>query len=494
MENKSFSCLINGDGQFYSLTIQIENRRITFNDSLKMIPFSVADIAKSFKMDVRKGEIDYNLIREYGHELTDEELDYLKRDVKIVGDALYRFLEKGYTKITAGSNALKFYTDLVGKSFEKNFPVLPKETDSFIRKSYRGGWTYAAKNYRSKTVGCGRVYDVNSMYPYMMYSKSFPVGLPHYFEGKYKPNKKYSLYIQRIECSFVLKKNRLPTIQLKSGRFGVAEFAESSEGEIVELTLTNVDLKLFMEQYKVSDLTYLDGYSFSAAKGMFNEYIDYWINVKVESEKNNDYAMRAIAKLFLNSLYGKFAKRPEVRRKHPYLVDGVVNYKLGELEEVESVYLPVGTFVTSYARDYIIRSAQKNYKRFLYADTDSLHILDDTDVKGMNVDKYELGAWKHEGTFIRARYIGAKCYIEEMQEKIDKLIEILEDDPDMIGNVDLINGTIIKVTASGLPHKMHSFVNFANFKIGMELKGKLRPKHVKNGIKMEETTFRILQR
>lgn len=63
-ENKTFTTLISDMGVFYSMTIyfEVKNKRTkkaTFYDSLKIIPFSVKQIAKSFNLPIDKLEIDY---------------------------------------------------------------------------------------------------------------------------------------------------------------------------------------------------------------------------------------------------------------------------------------------------------------------------------------------------------------------------------------------------------------------------------------------------
>ena len=138
-----------------------------------------------------------------------------------------------------------------------------------------------------------------------MYEKLLPVGEGVFFEGKYKEDKIYPLYIQRLICCFKLKKNKIPTIQIKNNRqyFRENEYLESSNGEIVALTLTNIDLKLFLENYDVEDLKYISGWKFKGMKGLFKEYIDYWITIKNEATISGNYAMRTLAKLMLNSLY-----------------------------------------------------------------------------------------------------------------------------------------------------------------------------------------------
>ncbi len=55
--------------------------------------------------------------------------------------------------------------------------------------------------------------------------------------------------------------------------------------------------------YDINNLTYNCGFKFRAVKGMFNKYIDFWINEKINGQKEGSVARRTIAKLMLNSLY-----------------------------------------------------------------------------------------------------------------------------------------------------------------------------------------------
>ena len=146
-------------------------------------------------------------------------------------------------------------------------------------------------------------------------------GEPVFYEGKYKEDKIYPLYIQMITCSFELKKNKIPTIQIKNNRsfFRQNEYLESSKNEIVCLVLTNVDLKLFFEHYNVYDLNYVNGWKFKGINGLFKDYIDKWIKIKNEATISGNKGQRTLAKLMLNSLYGKFATSLDVQSKIPYL-------------------------------------------------------------------------------------------------------------------------------------------------------------------------------
>lgn len=492
-KDKTFTCLISDTGQFYSIEVYFEVKKkqvkkVTIYDSLKILNFSVEKIAKDFNLPIRKGNLDYKGYRCIGHKLNEEEVAYLRNDVEIMSRALDIMFKQDLTKMTIGSDALSTYKKLV-PSFDTYFPVLDYLQDEGIRNSYKGGWTYLNPIYAEKHIKEGIVLDKNSMYPSHMYNDLLPIGKPLEFKGQYKENRLYPLYIQIISCSFKLKKNKLPSIQLKNNPFYIPnQYIETTNGDIVTLCLTDVDLKLFFEQYEVDDLIYQGGYMFKGLKGLFCSYIDKWMSEKNKAKKENNGALYTISKLMLNSLYGKFGLNPNVRGKYPTLTDeGIIKYKLYEREIRDSIYCPLASWVTAYSRNDIIRSSQairdyslnkygKDY--YIYSDTDSIHMLkmNEEELKSfLDIDDYKLGAWKMESEFKEALFIRQKCYIEK-------------------GYDNKLNTTI-----AGLPKKCGQYITMKNFKKGFTIKAddenytekKLRYKHVKGGVILVETDFTI---
>ena len=148
----------------------------------------------------------------------------------------------------------------------------------------------------------------------------FHFGEAVFFNGKYEDDPLYPLYIQMLTCSFTIKKNKIPTIQLKKHlSFLENEYLENSNNEVVCLVLTNIDLQLFLEHYNVDEVTYRCGWKFKSVNGLFTEYIDKWINRKNEATLSGNNGIRQMAKLQLNSLYGKFATKIKTRSKIPFL-------------------------------------------------------------------------------------------------------------------------------------------------------------------------------
>ena len=495
--DKTFTTLISDTGQFYSIEIFFDTKnkkhinKVTIYDSLKILNFSVEQIAKDFNLPIRKLELDYKTNREIGHVLTQNEIDYIRNDVEIMSRALKIMFDEKLTKMTIGSDALSNYKDM-NKNFNKYFPVLPYEIDKDIRKSYKGGFTYLNDAYKEKETKEGIVLDVNSLYPSVMKFEKLPFGEPLYFDGQYEYDMLYPLYVQTFSCMFKIKKNKIPTIQIKNNlSFLPNEYIKSSEGDIVTLTLTNIDIELFFEHYDVYEITYHSGWKFRAIKGLFTSYIDYWSEQKINAKKDKNDALYRISKLMLNSLYGKFGLNPDVRGKYPYLDENeVVRYAMYPKETRNAIYIPVASFITSYARRKTIITSQsiKDYTLnkygidyYIYSDTDSIHLLniDESELSSfVDIDDYRLGSWKLESKFKRGKYLRQKCYIE-------------------LGYDDKLN-----VTIAGLPKRLAPLINFENFNIGFttenldnekikETGKKLTFKHVKGGVLLVDTDFTI---
>lgn len=467
---RTFETLITDDGIFYSITVYFKKankkyNKVTFYDSLKKLPFKVSVISKAFELEDEKLEIDYDAPRPVGHELTEEEKRYIVNDCRIVAQALKIQMEQGLTKMTNASDAMNGFKSIISKKqFERLFPVLPVELDADIRRAYKGGYVYLNPKHRNRRGLQGITLDVNSLYPSVMYYSLLPYGYPIYFDGEPEPDETHPLFIVRLSCEFEIKPGHLPTIQLKNNRaFIETEYLSDSNGEIVELTLTNVDLKLFLEHYDVYNLDYQCGWKFKGATGMFKDYIDHWMHIK----ETTTGALRQLAKLMLNSLYGKFATNPKARKKIPVLDEtGTVRYILDEPELREPVYTAMGAFITAYAREKTIRSGQAVFDRFIYADTDSLHLIGQEPPEGLEIHPTHLGAWKNEGCFEDSKFLRAKTYMETVDGKT-------------------------KVTCAGMPDNVKELVTYDNFHPGSTFGGKLMPRRYPGGIVLEKTTFTI---
>ena len=483
VRGKRFSTLISDKGAWYTIVIGQPKGCIKVVDSLKLLPFSIERIAVDFHLPMLKGSIDYTMHREEGYMPTANEIQYIDNDVDIAAEALKALYDDGMKRLTIGSCALNFYKGMC-RHFDGYFPK--PDYDADVRQGYRGGWTFANPLFQGQDIGEGIVLDVNSLYPWAMSECMLPYGAGVWKKGQLTATKYYPLFIQHLSCQFELKPHHVPTIQIHGNpNFNPTEYLASSHGLIVDLCLSSVDLALFLEHYDVYNLEYHSGWLFKGKAGIFRDYVAYWTKEKVQAKKAGNYARYILSKLMLNNLYGKFSTNPHTASKEPVLQDdGSVKYSIREEDPKEPVYIPVGIFVTSWARDKTIRAAQKLIDRFLYADTDSLHLIGTEIPEDLQVDPYILGAWDHEASFKRARYLHAKCYIEDMYAE-----------PDDTGKLHYVNYKTdyskLKVTVAGLPAHCHEQVTWDNFGIGARYEGKLKPRIVPGGVVLEDIPFEI---
>ncbi len=480
---KEFKTLISKMGKFYSITVRWENGHLTeFRDSLKKLPMSVRNVAKAFKLAQVKGEIDYHSSRPVGWVMTDEERMYVKNDVQIVARALQVQIKEGMTKLTVGADSLAQFKSLMGKDFERHFPVLSTSIDAEIRRAYRGGWAHVNEKHRGQIVGKGQVFDVNSLYPWVMKTKVLPYGEPVYRpRGIPETSEEYPLFIACITFVAKLKPNHLPCIQIKnSSMFTPTEYVKEVP-EPTTMYVTNVDLQLWEDHYDLEILAYNGSWHFQGVRGFFDDYINHWMEIKETAEGGR----RLIAKLHLNSLYGKFATNPDVTAKIPIFDEekDIVRLIEGPEDKRNPVYTGMGVFITSYARDLTVRTAQDHFDRFIYADTDSLHLLIGTGTgKSFKVHPSELGAWKREYGFKAGLFIRPKAYTELGDENYHGDVKCKCENP---------SDDHFLTHIAGMPETIATQITFDSYRDGATFEGKLAPQRVPGGIVLRDVGFTL---
>lgn len=558
LKSNEFIYSISSKGMWYSITIKNGKYYIELRDSLKLIPTNVKRMGESFKTKHRKSSIEYTGYRYAGCEITDEEKFYIANDVLVVKEVLEIMYQQGHTSLTIGSCCLAEYKSTsFFFDYDKSLPNLyeieiDKETfgsdtiGSYIRRSYRGGWCYVVEGKRNKLFHNGTTADVNSLYPSMMHSESgnkYPIGQPQFWVGNYIPDEAKDgehYYFIRIKTQFKIKPKYLPCIQVKgSPYYRPNEWLKTSDiysrvdheyhsriqdlnGNIVPaavtLTLTQTDFELIREHYYLLNCEILDGCYFRAISGLFDEYIDKYKEIKINSKG----AVREIAKLFLNNLYGKMATSTDSSFKVAYLKeDNSLGFTTIIRNDKKPGYIPIGSAITSYARNFTIRAAQKNYygvkqHGFIYADTDSIHCdLSPDQIQGIKVDNTAFCCWKLESCWDDAVFIRQKTYAEHITHENLSPIDTPNWDikcagmPDSCKELFLLsmNPTTKDIVSSEWfdlvddEYKSPDTVAFLqktrtikDFNYSLQIPGKLLPKHIDGGIILEDTMYTMKER
>lgn len=545
MKNKSFKYSVSDMGQWYNIIIKVNNHFIEIRDSLKLLPFSVKRIGNSFKTKHKKLDMEYTGFRYAGCTISEDERKYIANDVLVVKEALEIMFSEGHTKLTIGSCCLAEYKKIIGKEDYKTFfPDIYeltideskhryKTAGEWVRKAYKGGWCYLVKGKEGRIYHGGTTADVNSLYPSMMSSESgniYPVSKPNFWTGNIIPDEALRpnrYYFVRIKTRFYIKEGYLPFIQIKGNLLYKGtecltttdiydpvtqqyyDHYYNKSGNLrdtrVELTLTMTDYILLKEHYELVDFEILDGCWFYAEIGIFDEYIEKYKKIKMESKD----ARRELAKLFLNNLYGKMASNTDSSFKIAYVKeDKSIGFNYVPEKDKTPGYIPVGAAITSYARNFTIRAAQKNYHGvdnpgFIYADTDSIHCdLQPEQIEGITVHDKNFCCWKLEACWDVAIFTRQKTYIEHVTHEDCEPIDTPYYNVKCAGMPDKCKQLFIKSMTGYTPKESDNFTDeeleflsvprtMEDFTVGLRVPGKLRPVRIRGGVVLVETPYEM---
>ena len=363
---------------------------------------------------------------------------------------------------------------------------------------------------------------------------SYPVGKPCFWHSNEIPKEaqgKNKYFFVRFRCRFTIKEGYLPFVQIKGNwLYKPNEMLETSDiydsetdtyvseytvngkvfTTIQTMTMTQVDYIRFREFYNVYDFEILDGCWFYSQIGIFDDYINKYKEIKQKSKG----AMRTLAKLFLNNLYGKLATSDNASYKVAYIKeDGVIGFKTVESHEKNTVYIPCGSAITSASRDFTIRTAQANYygadkDGFIYADTDSIHCnVSCETLKNVPIHESDFCKWKLESFWDSAIFVRQKTYIEhithEDEKPIDKpyynikcagmpkrpkqLLEMSLEGKEKLETKDKIIEPENKQEKDFVKVKRE----LTDFKIGLKVPSKIRPKRIKGGVLLVDCDYNL---
>lgn len=247
----------------------------------------------SFLGKIPKDEDEWNYLRAYNH--NDAWISY----------KFYRYLEDYCIK-----RNIKLKTTIASTAmddFKRNFLKYPMkktliEDYKRLRLGYYGGRTeaFCRGNLAGKRL---KYYDIRSHYPFIMKTCESPdPNTMHYFKrGKWRFIEEYE-GISNVEmiCPYM----RYPFLP-----FRVKEKLVFPTGDISGW-YAHVEIKKALSfGYKLVSIR--DQYVYYKSFFPFKEYVSSHYNSRIAYEKEGNMSMSYFEKIMLNSLYGKFAERPE---------------------------------------------------------------------------------------------------------------------------------------------------------------------------------------
>lgn len=410
----------------------------TFLDSLRLLPMSLDKAAKTFGFE---GKLTHSLRK---HENDDSWWTYLERDCTALYEAVsqcqHLILERlgGEMGITAPSTSMKLYRRrFMGHGAAP--AMIPQHrhwkrcTDSncqgclhaWIRQGYHGG---RVEVFRRKATRQS-YYDINSSYPAAM-REDMPAGELHTFgpnKGVRDFPKLHQKYIGFIECEvFIPEDCDLPPLPYadpisKKLLFPVGRFAGVWSYD---------ELKLLQHPRVGGRITRVLKSAWYERKTCFFDFVKELYSYRDKSAMTYEEGLAMLAKLMMNSLYGKFGmnedrreiivlkpgEKPPVGAKLPAFANGEED-ALARVFYVEKRVSPpyiipqISAHITALARirlwGFLMGCVELGGKP-AYCDTDSL-ICDLPNLPTSN----ELGALKNEypGELLSVEAVGPKMYL-----------------------------------------------------------------------------------
>jgi hypothetical protein len=396
------------------------NHRWYFCDSSALLGFSLDDLTKTFNVEYKKLHVveknesyDRNLYKLYLKD-PDTVIEYLEHDCIGLYEVLDKFKKEilnigGDLGLTIASTSLKTFT----RSYQKKpFFMCSKTMNDELRNAYFGGRTEIFRMIAPVKDDYYYYYDINSLYPFVMKKYPYPISRPIvinnpdtliYMENdgitNAKVNAPTDLYIPVLPAKIKLKSdNKL--------MFVVGEFSGWWDNHLLRkareigYTIDPIKSYIFESDY------------------IFKEFVDDFYKIKQNAESGTP--MYLIAKLLMNSLYGKYGQRqisesmikdPDPDKEKYTIKDFDIETGWARVEEEGKgkAYLPqIAIHVTAMAQLWLYESLEKivdkGYKLF-YCDTDSIT----TDYGGFD-DSKMLGEWKLEKRISSGYFVLPKTY------------------------------------------------------------------------------------
>jgi hypothetical protein len=330
---------------------------------------------------------------------------YLKTDCTALFDIVSRFVERFGLQLTIGGTAIKTLKSI------HEFDSTTKWHDEKFRPFYFGGRVEAFQT--GIVPGNWKVYDVNSMYPFVMSEMLHPTGKRYKTgynrvidrRGRIAGFADAPFYFAKIKCrqlgAFPVRMKNAPlNFEIPSGEFCV----------------TSHELKAAIESGRAWDVEVLE-VMVPDETISFGEYVSRFMEEKISSKARKDKAGEIFAKLLLNSAYGKFAQNPahyfdywigepdsEAYEIYSADINSIDIWR--KPSEREAFYdVATAASITGAARAVLMRALSMAVNP-IYCDTDSIIC------EGLNceLDESKLGAWKLEATGDTVAVAGKKMY------------------------------------------------------------------------------------
>lgn len=469
----------------------ITKSHIEFRCSYLLSGYSLEKLGSQllkYKCDKMVGDLDYSLLRHSKTELTPQELHYCVNDVIVVMCYIQERIEeyKGLTRLPitktgfvrkycrkhclrkvndSGHTVTNYeYTDMI-----HDLSIGSMCEFDTLQRAFMGGFTHANAYYQDETMTDVSSYDFTSSYPYVMVAEQFPMSKG--VEVTVKSEKQFEFYISKYCCVFDIEFTEIYAQVAQDNPISVSkcfvkENIAENNGRVVcggkiALTITEVDFNIIRKFYTWKKMRI--GRMYCYKRGYLpTEFVKsilklYELKTKLKGVKGKEVEYLN-SKEMLNSCYGMSVTNP---LRDEFVYNGewdttkITNEQKKELLDKYNtsknrfLFYPWGVYVTAYARRNLFTGIFECGNDYIYADTDSIKLLNAdrhkkyfevynaiVKVKLQKACRYHnipfelcepktikgvkklMGVWDYEGNYKRFKTLGAKRYMVEEENAL----------------------------------------------------------------------------
>ena len=413
-----------------------------FRDAYRLTNMSLKEFSKAFHVKHLKldgEEFDYSQKRYPWTKLTDRQLEYCINDVWGLVEAVQALMARdGDTLFTipltstgyVRRNAKRAMRNGIHHNFVKSI-VPDYELYKALREAFRGGNTHANRFFTGDIVRDVHSADRSSSYPAVMCNCEYPMSI-------FVPILESDLNLEYISRCITIRHKALllrvgiKNLKLKDYFWGCPYLSRDKcrnlhnasntvdngrilSAEYLETTITDIDLKIILEEYD-GELIILQGWYSSykpLPRPLIDEVISYYRDKTALKGNDEQRIYYDKAKALLNSLYGMMAQDP-VKAKQIFqqigdyetaitqvVMDDRITYeeKEEQIKQIEKAILEDsnkkaflayqwGVWVTAHSRAALEEGIRLVHDtpgaKFVYCDTDSVKYIGSVDWSGYN--------------------------------------------------------------------------------------------------------------
>lgn len=440
---------------------------------------SLANVGKDlqkYHVEKRLGDLDYHLIRCSDTPITDEELGYCEGDIRVVLAYIQEKIESdgnitlipltntGYVRNYCRKECFKDY-----KHYRALMGELTLDADEYrqLKRGFAGGFTHASAKYSGKVMKDVGSFDFISSYPSVMLAEKYPMSKSVIIEH-IETEEELETHLSKFCCLFdITMHNVRPRVEYDhpisvSKLISFCDVLEDNgrlvEADSITLTCTEQDYWTYKEFYEWDNFEihtfriYRKAYlPKNFVKAILNLYKQKTELKGVDGEELN----YMISKNMLNAAYG-MTVTDIVRDELGYLDDEYTQTKPNMDEAIDKynksvkrfLFYPWGVWVTAYARANLFSGIMACGTDYIYADTDSIKILNPENhmdyireyneevqeklrraaefnniplseftPRNKNGEPKPIGLWDFEGVYDEFKTLGAKRYMTREGDK-----------------------------------------------------------------------------